>query len=43
MADGELASAEVMDMLKAESASGQAGGVMSNLTAPGPDIPALRE
>ena len=38
----EHAIAEVMKLLEAEPSSGAAGGVV-DLTAPGPDIPALRE
>ena len=34
---------EVMNLLEAEPSSGSEGGVVSALTAPGPDIPALRE
>lgn len=42
MAEEEIAIAEVMNTLEAEPSSGPAGGVV-DLTAPGPDIPALRE
>ena len=38
----EHAIAEVMNLLEAELSSRAAGGVV-DLTAPGPDIPALRE
>ena len=43
MAEGEEVFAEVMSLLEAEPSSGPAGGVVADLTAPGPDIPALRE
>ena len=43
MAEEELAIAEVMNLLEAEPLSGPAGGVVADLTTPGPDIPALRE
>ena len=39
----ELAIAEVMSLLEAEPSSGPAGGVVGDLTASEPDIPALRE
>ena len=42
MAEEELIIAEVMSLLEAEPSSGAAGGVIE-LTASGPDIPALRE
>ena len=32
-----------MNLLEAEPLSGPAGGVVADLTTPGPDIPALRE
>ena len=35
--------AQVMNMLQAEPSSQPAGGIVRVLTAPGPDIPALRE
>ena len=41
MAVEEQTLAEVMDMLEAEPLSGP--GVVAGLSAPGPDIPALRE
>lgn len=43
MAEEELVFADVMNMLEAEPSSGAAEGVVAGLTAPGPDIPALRE
>ena len=39
----ELAIAEVMSLLEAEPSSGPAGGVVADLTASEPDIPALHE
>ena len=39
----ELAIAEVMNLVEAEPSSGAAGGVVADLAASGPDIPALRE
>ena len=42
MAEEEHVIAEVMSLLEAEPSSGPAGGVVE-LTASGPDIPALRE
>ena len=44
MAEQEFA--EVINLLEAEPSSGPAGSIvpdLTNLTAPGPDIPALRE
>jgi len=35
--------AEVMKLMEAEPSSGPAGSIVADLTAPGPDIPALRE
>jgi len=43
MAEEEVLSAEVMNLPQAEPSSGPAGGIVPDLTAPGPDIPALRE
>ena len=43
MAEGEQVFAEVMSLLEAEPSSEPAGGVVADLTAPEPDIPALRE
>ena len=47
MAEEAHAIAEVMNLLEAEPSSGpsswQSGGIVTDLTAPGPDIPALRE
>ena len=43
MAEEERAITEVMNLLEAELSSGPAGGVVADLTATGPDIPALRE
>ena len=43
MAEEEQVFAEVVSLLEAEPSSGPAGGVVADLTAPGPDIPALRE
>ena len=42
MAQEEQVFAEVMNLLEAETSRGPAGGVV-DFTAPGPDIPALRE
>ena len=42
MAEQE-AYAEVMNLLEAEPSSGPAGSIVPDFTAPGPDIPALRE
>jgi len=39
----EVLSADIMNLLEAEPSSGPAGGIVPDLTAPGPDIPALRE
>ena len=43
MAEEEHAIAEVMSLLESEPSSGPAGGIAADLTAPGPDIPALRD
>ena len=43
MAGEEHAIAEGMNLLEAEPSSGPVGGVVADLTATGPDIPALRE
>ena len=43
MAEEELAIAEVMNLLEAKLSSGPAGGVVADLNAPRPDIPALCE
>jgi len=44
MAEGnDPVMAEVMNMLEAEPSSTPAGGVVTAITQPGPDIPALRE
>ena len=43
MAEEEQVFAGVMSLLEAEPSSGPAGGVVADLTAPGPDIPALLE
>ena len=43
---GEQEFAEVINLLEAEPSSGPAGSIvpdLTSLTAPGPDIPALRE
>jgi len=39
----DLALTEVMNLLEAEPSSASEVGVVPALTAPGPDIPALRE
>ena len=43
MAEEEQVFTEVMSLLEAEPSSGPAGGVVADLTAPRPDIPALCE
>ena len=43
MAEEEVMLAEVTNLLQAEPSSGPAGSNIPDLTAPGPDIPALRE
>ena len=43
MAEEEVVLAEVMNLLQAEPSSGPADSIVPDLTAPGPDIPALRE
>ena len=43
MAEEEQVIAEVMSLLEAEPSSGAAGGVVADLTASGPNIPALSE
>ena len=43
MAEEEQVFTEVMSLLEAEPSSGPAGGVVADLTTPGPDIPALCE
>ena len=43
MAEEEHAIEEVMSMLESEPSGGPVGGIVSDLTVPGPDIPALRE
>jgi len=41
--DEDVSLTEVMNLLEVEPSSGSEGGVVPALTAPGPDIPALRE
>ena len=43
MAEEDIALAEFINQLESEPSSGSEGGVVPALTAPGPDIPALRE
>ena len=43
MAGEDLLSTNVMNLLEVEPSSGLEGGVVPALSAPGPDIPALRE
>ena len=41
--DEQRAMEEVMNLLEAEPSSGSAGGILPDIAAPRPDIPALRE